>query len=428
MALSLTSASSATSFKYLNKLAQIQFLLNRQKQNKEGMFPIVMHVTFNSERVRKSTGQKTLEAHWHEKHQQVKEPRKSEPYNDYDLINSELDKMYSKAKSILKHATFNEIPLSKEYFESEWNSKYAKTLKEKPFVEYFEQFIEVQKPLKAKRTITGYNTSLNFMKDYMEYSGKKITLDNFDMDLFEGLREYAYTIRGLSDNTFSTTFKRYKTLMGWALQKGYHNNTRFKGFKTPEKPREIICLYEDELFELYHYEFKNKRLDKVRDIYCFGCFTGLRFSDIIDLKDEHITGDEIQKVIVKTKEFKRIPLNKFALEILQKYKDLITPLPKISSQKFNDYIKEACKEVGIDTPTLVTRFSGNEVIRKTVPKHELITSHTARKTFTTNSLIFGMNESVVKEITGHKKDENFRRYVKLAESYVKEQANSAWDR
>ena len=216
--------------------------------------------------------------------------------------------------------------------------------------------------------------------------------------------------------------------MNWAMDRGYHNNHAFKTFKAPERPKEIICLYKDELFQLYNHNFENKRLERVRDFYCFGCFTGLRFSDLIDLKREHIKGDEIQKVIVKTREFSRIPLNKFALEILKKYQEIMPgPLPKISQQKFNQYIKECCEIAGLDSPVVVTKYSGGKVIQETFPKHQLITSHTARKTFTTNSLIFGMNEAVVKKITGHKKEENFRRYVNLAEDYIKEASNDAWN-
>lgn len=141
-------------------------------------------------------------------------------------------------------------------------------------------------------------------------------------------------------------------------------------------------------------------------------------------------GGVIQKTIKKTRTFSRIPLNKFARAILEKYTETAhEPLPKISDQKFNKYLKkEVCKLAGIDTPTTITKFVGGKVFESTVPKYELITSHTARKTFTTNSLIFGMSESVVKKITGHKKDHSFRRYVNLAESFVKDDMNKAWDK
>ena len=103
-------------------------------------------------------------------------------------------------------------------------------------------------------------------------------------------------------------------------------------------------------------------------------------------------------------------------------------MPTISSQKFNKYIKECCKFVGIDTPTTITRYIGTRRIDKTVPKHELITSHTARKTFVTNSLILGMKEMVVRNITGHKKEESFRKYVQIAKDFKKQEMDNTWDK
>lgn len=75
----------------------------------------------------------------------------------------------------------------------------------------------------------------------------------------------------------------------------------------------------------------------------------------------------------------------------------------------------------MNTPTNITRYIGNRRIDKVLPKYELITSHTARKTFVTNSLVLGMKEMVVKNITGHKDDKSFRKYVEIAENFKKEE-------
>jgi integrase len=408
-------------------MAQITFRLNTQKTNKKGESPILLDITFNNERVKISAGKSITSDEWNEKAMLTK-PVKGSNKQELAAINKKLNLLEQKANNIIDHADFNDIHLSASYFKNQWNSKNPISKKGLSFVDYFNQFIEIQKPIRAYNTVKVHTTALNFVKAYCEETNQFLTLDNFDHDVFESMREYAISVKGMSNNSFATIFKRLKLFMNWALQKEYHNNTKYKFFKTPERPTEIICLYKDELFNLYDFNFENNRLERVRDVYCFGCFTGLRFSDIISLKREHIKDDEIHKVIVKTKEFMRIPLNQFALEILKKYVELASPLPKISEQKFNKYIKEACEKAGIDTPTVITKVVGKDVIQQTIPKHKLITSHTARKTFTTNSLILGMNESTVKRITGHKKDENFKKYVRLAESYLKDQINEAWKR
>ena len=162
----------------------------------------------------------------------------------------------------------------------------------------------------------------------------------------------------------------------------------------------------------------------------FGCFTGLRFSDIRQLKSSNVFDDHIKINIQKTKTIDhKIPLSQYSISILDKYKNTIyEPLPVISSQKFNKYLKKCCKLAEIDTPTTISRYFGNKRVDKTLPKYELITSHTARKSFVTNSLVLGMNQMVVRNIKGHKKEDSFRRYVKIADDYKKQEMDNTWNK
>lgn len=90
-------------------------------------------------------------------------------------------------------------------------------------------------------------------------------------------------------------------------------------------------------------------------------------------------------------------------------------------QKFNDYIKECCQIVGINKPTTITGFIGTKKIQNTLPKYQLITSHTARKTFITNSLLLGMEPKAIKKIANIKKDAVLDKYMKITEEYTDEQ-------
>jgi integrase len=218
--------------------------------------------------------------------------------------------------------------------------------------------------------------------------------------------------------------------LNWAYDKEYHSNQNFKKFKASEDEIEVIYLTIEELMTLFNHDFESPRLNHVRDVYCFGCFTGLRFSDIKQLRVSNVFEDHLLLNIQKTKTIgQNIPLNNYAQKILSRYKDTIyVPLPVISSQKFNKYIKECCEIAKIDTPTSITRYVGQKRIDKLVPKYEVITSHTARKTFVTNSLILGMKEMVVRNITGHKKEETFRKYVKIAEDFKKNEMDNTWNK
>ena len=158
------------------------------------------------------------------------------------------------------------------------------------------------------------------------------------------------------------------------------------------------------------------------------CFTGMRVSDLRNLKKENIKNGQIFKTIVKTHKTEVIPLNQFAQAILAKYEHLeITPLPKLSSQKLNDHIKDCCEEAEINTRVHYVDYSGGKAKEHSEPKWKLITNHTARKTFITSSILLGMNTKTMEDIRGHKKDSVFNKYVKISEEFKKLEMDRTWD-
>ena len=170
----------------------------------------------------------------------------------------------------------------------------------------------------------------------------------------------------------------------------------------------------------------NKRLEKVRDIFLFACATGLRFSDVQQLKREHLDNEFINLVIKKTKTGLTIPLNTISANILDKYQSLNKPLPAISNQKVNEYIKEVCEMAGINKQIEIVRFHGKKKVTNTYPKFELISFHNARKTFVTLSLEKGMSAEEVMTISGHEDYKSFKRYVNVTEKRKKVVMLKAW--
>ncbi len=144
------------------------------------------------------------------------------------------------------------------------------------------------------------------------------------------------------------------------------------------------------------------------------------------MKREHIKQDEIKLTVKKTKEPLTIPLTPFSKAILEKYEALHRPLPVISNQKLNDYVKELCHLAGITEPIEIVRFRGTKREAITYPKYELIGVHTGRKTFSTLSLEKGMSAEEVMTITGHRDYQSFKRYVKVTEQRKKIVMLKAW--
>ena len=215
-----------------------------------------------------------------------------------------------------------------------------------------------------------------------------------------------------------------KTFLSWAHERKLNPNTDFKSFKGKTYENEVIFLTEEELMKLYNLELKDDRLSKVRDVFLFQCFTGPRYSDIIALKKEDIRNGTWHLRQQKTKSITQIPLNKYALSILARYPDY--KLPAISNQKMNDYLKELCEVAGIDEPITIVKYKGNKRIEETKKKYEVISTHTARRTFITLSLMRGMKPEVIMKITGHKSYKMFQKYLKVADTYVKKEMFEAW--
>lgn len=409
---------------------EVTFYPRKDHITKKGYMPIRMHITVDSCLIKKLVKKvKVKEIHWKQDKQRIKPNSSKEEYNFHVEYNEILDELSAKVKNIERYAFLNNIELTKEYVLSKLDEKIT-VVTEYDFFETFDEFIKTSKGNSAQRTITGYRTVYNFLKDFEKETNIVLSLNDINLLVFDELRNYAFYVKEIKNNYFAKITNVLKRFMSWSLDREYHKNIVFRKFSAPEDEIEVIFLTVEELLRLYNKDFPSSKYEKVRDIYCFACFTGLRYSDLHNLKPSNIHKDHIKLNIKKTKDIDHIiPLNKYSQEILKKYKGTpFEPIPMISSQKFNTYIKKCCELAEIDTPVTISRYKGSTRYDVTLPKHKLITCHTARKTFATNSLILGMDERVVRTITGHKKESTFSKYVNIANDHKKKQMENTWDK
>lgn len=408
------------------------FLWRSKKSVKTGKMPLYVMVNHDGNCIRKPVkGVKIFERDWDDRKERVLANKKEEPYNNFKEFNHEIQSISNRLSNLWARSFVNSIHISKQNIIEAIEAKDPNAdKKELDLVSGFEYFIEQNRSHRAERTITGYGTTLGVFKSFKEHTGINDKLSNIDMHFFDQLRNYCFDVKEFKNNTFAKTINNLKTFMNWAKSRGYHSNNAYKDFRAPEEDVEIIYLDSVELMTLYNFEFKSKRLERAADVYLFSSFTGLRYSDLCNLKSSNIQDDWLKINVTKTRSKDLlIPLNKYAKAILEKYSESrFYPLPMISSQKLNTYIKEACEKAGIDKPTTITRYSGNKRIEKTVPKYSLITLHTGRKTFITNSLVLGMSPYHIKEISGHKSVKTFNKYLHISDSEKQSQLNKAWEK
>jgi integrase len=163
----------------------------------------------------------------------------------------------------------------------------------------------------------------------------------------------------------------------------------------------------------------NEKLDKVRDVFIFMCFTGLRHSDAFNLRKSDIKDNHLEITTIKTNDSLIIELNRQSIAILDKYRDSQLKgdkaLPVITNQKMNIYLKELAKKAGIDEPIRMTHYEGNTRIDKVYPKYELICTHSARRTFVCSALAIGIPAQVIMKWTGHSDYKTMKPYMDIAD-------------
>ena len=405
---------------------KINFELRKEKVTQDGLIPIQIVVRAEGIRIRKNTGFSTKEVFWNGS--RVKPGNKRED-NNYQVINDELQKLEGRVSDIFLFLRINKLEFSKKLFLEKYESKEEISVSpELDFFKCFDDYIDKGKPIKTYNTIKGQVTVRNYIEIFAKEKGFKITFDIIDEGFFELLRDYSYQTKEIKQNYFCKIIKVLKSFLNWATDKGYNITRDFEKFKASDHDIDIIYLSFEELMKLYNKDMKSDKLSQVRDFYCMGCFTGLRFSDLSKLHLANISDDHIVISIQKTKtQNHAIKLNKYAKEILNKYKGTINePLPVISSQKFNEYIKDCCEVAEINQSFTIHWFVGNQKKSLTQPKHRFITSHTARKTFITNSLLLGMEPKAIKKIANIKKDAVLDKYMKVTEAFTDEQMDKAW--
>jgi integrase len=223
----------------------------------------------------------------------------------------------------------------------------------------------------------------------------------------------------------------------WAANKGYYDGTSHNTFKPKIKgidgnSKEIIYLTQDEIKTLENHQFlpTQASLERVRDVFLFSCFTGLRYSDVAKLKRTDIKDGFIEVVTKKTNDGLRIELNKHSQAILDKYKDFAfrgdLALPVISNVKMNEALKILGQVCGIDEPTRIVYFQGNQRMEQVLPKWALLTTHCGRRTFVVTALQLGIPSEVIMKWTGHSNFSAMKPYVKIVDE-LKARAMTKFD-
>jgi integrase len=262
--------------------------------------------------------------------------------------------------------------------------------------------------------LDNYSAVTKHLKAYQIFSKLRVDFDTIDLDFFYSYVNYLKHKQKLAVNTIAKDISIIKVFMGEAVDLEYTDNMKFrhKKFAFNEEETDSVYLTEQELAKLYALKITNQKLEEVRDLFIFGSWVGLRFSDFSNIKTENIIQIDddyfIKMITQKTKELVIIPCNPVVMEIFEKYADRPNKLPKtISNQKFNDYIKDVCKLAEFNE-------KGRVSSRPKEMLADLVSSHTARRSFATNYYLQGFPNIDLMKITGHKTERSFLKYIRVS--------------
>lgn len=416
----------------MNIKRNIIFTLESRK--KDGVLivenvPIRMRVNFASKRIEFTTGYRIDAAKWDSDKQRVRNGCTNKLKQSASEINASLLGYYTEVQEIFKKFEVEEIMPSPEQIKEAFNAlhkpieKEVKPRKSTPnaFYKVFDEFVRDC----GRQNDWTDSTYEKFaaVKNHLMNFHDGLTFDFFDE---KGLNDYVTYLRDVKEMRNSTIGKQLsflKWFLRWAFKKGLHQNNAYDSYKPKLKStqKKIIFLTWEELNKLREFEIPaaKQALDRVRDVFLFQCFTGLRYSDVFNLRKSDIKDDHIEVTTVKTSDSLIIELNNHSKAILDKYKDVAFEddkvLPVITNQKMNDYLKELAELAGIDEPVRQTYYRGNERIDEVTPKYALLGTHAGRRTFICNALALGIPPQVVMKWTGHSNYKAMKPYIDIAD-------------
>lgn len=416
-------------------MLNVNFNLRQTTSKKPEVIYLVLR--WSGHYYRYTTKFKVLPKNWDVQKQRVRavisEPQK-------DAINRYLGEMEAAAQKLYTDTIVSRTEPTKEFFKEGLDKWTGRKVEEKPnFWRFINYYIETSQsridPRTGRtigfRTVQEYNTTKKLLLEFEQENGEPIEFDNIGVHTLTDFRDYLTTVKRykVKDKTNGREKEVHYSLNNIAkhidnlrqfLRAAHSAKIAFdtdvldnKKFKPARENAHNVYLNEEELARIAALDLSTTaRLDKARDLFLVGCFTGQRVSDYNNIKPHHIKGQNIELFQAKTGERVVIPIHPTVKGILAKYGG-ITP-PKISDQKLNDYIKEVCKMAGIEEDTEKQRTKGGAKSAELMKKWQMISSHTARRSFASNMTKRGIPMQTIMKITGHTKESTFLKYVKLS--------------
>ena len=390
----------------------ILFFIRESKARKNGNVPIEVMITVNGERNSFSTGKQIAIEKWDKTKQQVK-GKDQETQNLNNYLKAIKAKLYQKEAELLERGFIITAQILYDaYFDK------VESLKERSLFEVFEEHNQEQEKLvgngvsKATHWVSVY--TIRLLREFVQqkYKREDLYLRELNLNFIQSFHSFLRIDKGMAQNSSTKHLKLLKKIINLSVANSYMAFNPFSTYKVEREPVDIDFLDEEELRKIINFDTPLPRLERAKDMFLFGCFTGLSYIDIKTLTPEHFEKDSagriwIKKRRVKTGVLSRIPLLPIAKLILDKYKGGEKLLPIQDPVDINKYLKDIAILCGIN---------------------KRICFHTSRHTFaSTVTLANNISLEVVSKMLGHTNTRMTAHYAKLIDKCIGEQMDKLMD-
>ena len=390
----------------------ILFFIRDSRVRKDGTTSIEVVLTVNGERCAFSTGKKAKSCNWDKNKQQVKgKDEEAQSLNSY--LKAIKAKLYQKEAELLERGFVITADLLRDaYFDK------VESIKERSLFEVFEEHNQEQEKLigngvsKATYWVSVY--TIRLLREFVQqkYKREDLYLRELNLNFIQSFHSFLRINKDMAQNSSTKHLKLLKKIINLSVANSYMAFNPFSTYKVEREPVDIDFLDEEELRKIINFDTPLPRLERAKDMFLFGCFTGLSYIDIKTLTPEHFEKDSVGRIWIKKRRVKtgvlsRIPLLPIAKLILDKYKGGDKLLPIQDPVDINKYLKDIAILCGIN---------------------KRICFHTSRHTFaSTVTLANNISLEVVSKMLGHTNTRMTAHYAKLIDKCIGEQMDKLMD-
>ncbi|MBO0950919.1 site-specific integrase [Fibrella forsythiae] len=408
---------------------KIKFTLTESRKTKSGEYPIYMRFNHGDTELVYPTGEKCKLAEWDKDKEKFRRSMAG-----YQQANEYLQLLRERLTNTYRDLRNDGLPITNDTLRAGLNASKSPVAVEDVATRYEQYRLQCKNEGYKESTIKSMGSTTARLLRWQRSKGK-VYITHYTNAEHKSFLKFL-DAEGLHPNTIGCVCKHLATFFNALRLNGHKLHPQQAKISSQKIDTERIWLNELELEKLERAELPD-HLSRTRDAFLFQCWTGLRYSDLRRITNANIQPrggydvltfipeKSVSRKVGRTKSVE-VPILPKAARVLGNYTEEYRLLPVLSNQKMNDNLKEIAKLAGISQPTETLIKQNGHMVVKAVPKWSLLSSHIARHTYATLSIVKGIPLEVVSKALGHSRLQTTMVYAKIADEWKNRLILDAW--